>query len=62
MSWSTIVATSAAEFDFWHSINDSPSFHGAVIYFAIPLVLVCINAFSIEVCLSEASSREDLPP
>ena len=49
MSWSTIIATSAGEFAYWTSVKDNQSFHGLVIYLAIPFVLVCINAFSIEV-------------
>lgn len=49
MSWSTIIATSAGEFAYWTSVKDNQSFHGLVIYLAIPFILVCINAFSIEV-------------
>ncbi|KAJ5133678.1 uncharacterized protein N7443_004698 [Penicillium atrosanguineum] len=49
MSWSTIIATSAGEFAYWDSVKDNQSFHGLVIYLAIPFVLVCINAFSIEI-------------
>lgn len=59
MSWSTIIATSAGEFNYWKSVQDSESFAGAVIYLAIPLVLVFINAFSIEVRSSEKCRRQD---
>lgn len=49
MSFSTLVATSAAEFTFWDYFNDRPVIQGCIIYFGIPLVLVIINAIKIEV-------------
>lgn len=51
MSFSTLVATSAAEFNFWPSISESPVIQGLIIYLLIPLILVFINAVRIEVCL-----------
>ncbi|KAJ5685593.1 hypothetical protein N7455_010720 [Penicillium solitum] len=49
MSFSTLVATSAAEFTFWDYFNDRPVIQGCIIYFGIPLVLVIINAIKIEI-------------
>ncbi|KGO36020.1 Amino acid/polyamine transporter I [Penicillium expansum] len=49
MSFSTLVATSAAEFNFWDYINEQPALQGCIIYFTIPLVLVLINAIRIEI-------------
>ncbi|KAJ5512550.1 hypothetical protein N7463_002102 [Penicillium fimorum] len=49
MSFSTLVATSAAEFNFWEYIRDRPVIQGLVIYLLIPLMLVCINAIRIEI-------------
>jgi amino acid transporter len=50
MSFSTLVATSAAEFNFWDYIHERPAIQGLIIYLLIPLILVCINAIRIEVC------------
>ncbi|EED20720.1 proline-specific permease, putative [Talaromyces stipitatus ATCC 10500] len=47
VSFSALVATSAAELVFWPVINDSKSFQGLVIYFAIPVALILVNALSI---------------
>jgi hypothetical protein len=52
MSFSTLVATSAAEFNFWPGINDRPVVQGLVIYLLIPLMLVFMNAVKIEVSFS----------
>ncbi|KAJ5836615.1 hypothetical protein N7447_002641 [Penicillium robsamsonii] len=49
MSFSTLVATSAAEFNFWDYIRDRPVIQGLIIYLLIPLILVCINAIRIEI-------------
>ncbi|KAJ5417089.1 uncharacterized protein N7487_000639 [Penicillium crustosum] len=49
MSFSTLVATSAAEFSFWDYFNDSPVIQGCIIYFGIPLMLVIFNAIRIEI-------------
>uniref|UniRef100_A0A093V3R3 Arginine permease n=1 Tax=Talaromyces marneffei PM1 TaxID=1077442 RepID=A0A093V3R3_TALMA len=49
VSFSALVATSAAELVFWPVVNDSKSFQGLVIYFAIPVLLILVNAFSIGV-------------
>lgn len=49
MSFSTLVATSAAEFNFWHYIQERQVIQGCVIYFGIPLILVFINAIRIEI-------------
>jgi amino acid transporter len=51
MSFSTLVATSAAEFNFWRGINDSRTIQGVVIYFLIPLTLVFLNTMRIQVGL-----------
>jgi amino acid transporter len=50
MSFSTLVATSAAEFNFWDYIHERPAIQGLIIYLLIPLIIVCINAIRIEVC------------
>lgn len=49
MSFSTLLATSAAEFNFWPGIKDSTGIHAGILYLLIPLTLVCANAFKIEV-------------
>ncbi|QQK43244.1 Amino acid/polyamine transporter I [Penicillium digitatum] len=49
MSFSTLVATSAAEFNFWDYIHERPALQGGVLYFGIPLMLVFINAIRIEI-------------
>ncbi|OQE39860.1 hypothetical protein PENCOP_c006G04402 [Penicillium coprophilum] len=49
MSFSTLVATSAAEFNFWDYIHERPLIQGLIIYLLIPLVLVCINTVRIEI-------------
>lgn len=51
MSFSTLVATSAAEFNFWPGISERPIIQGLIIYLLIPLILVFINAVRIEVHL-----------
>lgn len=50
VSFSALVATSAAELVFCPVVNDSKSFQGLVIYFAIPVLLILVNALSISVC------------
>ncbi|PCH02419.1 Amino acid/polyamine transporter I [Penicillium occitanis (nom. inval.)] len=47
VSFSALVATSAAELVFWPVVDDSKSFQGLVIYFAIPVFLIVVNYFSI---------------
>jgi amino acid transporter len=49
MSFSTLLATSAAEFNFWPSISNSTGIHAGILYLLIPLIIVCANAFKIEV-------------
>ncbi|KAJ6185847.1 hypothetical protein N7519_007148 [Penicillium mononematosum] len=49
MSFSTLVATSAAEFNFWDYIHERPAIQGLIIYLLIPLIIVCINAIRIEI-------------
>ena len=49
MSFSTLLATSAAEFNFWPGISNSTGIHAGILYLLIPLILVCANAFKIEV-------------
>lgn len=49
MSFSTLLATSAAEFDFWPGISDSTGIHAGILFILIPVILVCANAFKIEV-------------
>lgn len=51
VSFSALVATSAAELVFWPVVDDSKSFQGLVIYFAIPVFLIVVNYFSIGVRL-----------
>jgi hypothetical protein len=50
ISFSALVATSAAEFVYWPAIYNNKSFQGLVIYFAIPLCVILINSFGIGVC------------
>lgn len=59
MSFSTLLATSAAEFNFWPGINDSTGIHAGILYLLIPLILVCANAFKIEVRLNYSLGKFD---
>ncbi|KAJ5899208.1 proline-specific permease [Penicillium taxi] len=45
----TLIATSAAEFNFWDGLKDNKAFHGAVVYCLIPITIVGINAFRVEI-------------
>jgi amino acid transporter len=55
MSFSTLIATSAAEFNFWPSIQGNTGIHAGILYLLIPLVLVCANSLKIEVRSSFSS-------
>jgi amino acid transporter len=49
MSFSTLIATSAAEFNFWPSIQESTGIHAGILYLLIPVAIVCANSLEIEV-------------
>ena len=51
MSFATLLATAAAEFNLWPGVNGSIGIQGSILYLLIPLTLVCANAFKIEVRL-----------
>lgn len=59
VSFSALVATSAAELVFWPVVDDSKSFQGLVIYFAIPVCLILVNAFKISVSFYLSLSDRD---
>lgn len=48
-SFSALVATSAAELVFWPVVDNSKSFQGLVIYFAIPVCLILVNSVKISI-------------
>lgn len=48
MSFSTLLATLAAEFDYW-SAFESRGVHAGVIFLAVPITLVVVNMLRIEV-------------
>ncbi|KAJ5765988.1 uncharacterized protein N7511_003604 [Penicillium nucicola] len=48
LSFSTLIATSAAEFNYWRGINENLTIQGLVIYFLIPFILVLINTLRIK--------------
>lgn len=48
MSFSTLLATLAAEFDYW-SAFESRGVHAGVIFLAVPITLVAVNMLRIEV-------------
>ncbi|KND92785.1 Arginine permease [Tolypocladium ophioglossoides CBS 100239] len=47
ISFSALIATSAAEIHFW--INGNKAFDGGVVYFLIPLVLIYLNSFRVDI-------------
>ena len=47
VSFSALVATSAAEIHYW--INGNKAFDGGVVYFLIPLILICVNSLRVDV-------------
>ncbi|KAK3693398.1 amino acid transporter [Podospora appendiculata] len=49
VSFSALIAVASAEFDFWPGFQDKPGVQGGVIYLCIPLALVLVNAFRIEI-------------
>ncbi|KAK3335231.1 amino acid transporter [Cercophora scortea] len=49
VSFSALIAVASAEFDFWPGFQDKPGVQGGVIYLCIPLLLVLVNAFRIEI-------------
>lgn len=51
VSFSALIATSAAEFGFWPGISGNSGISGGIIYLCIPLCLVLINALEVEVSL-----------
>lgn len=48
MSFSTLLATLAAEFDYW-SAFESRGVHAGLIFLAVPVTLVAVNMLKIEV-------------
>ncbi|KAH8697603.1 putative proline-specific permease [Talaromyces proteolyticus] len=48
VSFSALIATSAAEFGFWPGVNGNTGIYGGIIYLCIPLSLVFFNALGIE--------------
>ncbi|KAJ5734610.1 proline-specific permease [Penicillium manginii] len=53
ISFSTLIATSAAEFNFWPSIQESTGIHAGILYLLIPVAIVCANSLEIELILIE---------
>lgn len=49
VSFSALVATSAAEIHFW--ITGNKAFDGGVVYFLIPVILIGLNSFRVDVSL-----------
>ncbi|RDW83665.1 Amino acid transporter [Aspergillus mulundensis] len=49
VSFGALIATLAAEVDFWTGADGSKALDGVVIYFLVPLILVLVNATGIEV-------------
>ncbi|KAL4905103.1 hypothetical protein BDW74DRAFT_19060 [Aspergillus multicolor] len=49
VSFGALVATLAAEVDFWTGADGSKALDGVVVYFLVPLILVLVNATGIEV-------------
>lgn len=49
MSFGALIATLAAEVDFWTAANASKAIDGIVIYTIVPAILVLINSAGIEV-------------
>ncbi|GJN78914.1 hypothetical protein PLIIFM63780_002425 [Purpureocillium lilacinum] len=47
VSFSALVATSAAEIHYW--INGNKAFDGGVVYFLIPLILICVNSLRVDI-------------
>ncbi|KAL3437019.1 amino acid permease-domain-containing protein [Aspergillus tetrazonus] len=48
VSFGALIATLAAEVDFWTGADGTKAIDGAVIYFLVPFILVLINATGIE--------------
>lgn len=48
MSFSTLLATLAAEFDYW-SAFESRGVHAGLVFLAVPITLVAVNMLRIEV-------------
>lgn len=49
VSFSALIAISAAELVYWPVVDNSKTFQGLVIYFIIPVTLILINSLSIGV-------------
>lgn len=60
MSFSTLLATSAAEFNFWPGINGNTGIHAGILYLLIPLVLIFANSLKIEVRFTPSPHRFQL--
>lgn len=56
MSFSTLLATLAAEFNFWHGL-DTRTFHGLVAFSAVAIILTTLNLFKIQVSIAIAPVR-----
>jgi hypothetical protein len=52
-----LIATLAAEVDFWTGSGGNKAIDGGVIYLAIPLLLVAINAINVQVWDCSASAN-----
>jgi hypothetical protein len=50
VAFGALIATLAAEFDFWTGTGGNKVLDGSVIYLAIPLLLVATNALGVKVC------------
>jgi amino acid transporter len=48
MSFSSLLATLAAEFDYWHAF-ESRGVHAGFVFLAVPVTLVAVNMLRIEV-------------
>jgi amino acid transporter len=49
VSFGALIATLAAEVDFWTGADGTKAIDGVVIYFLVPFILALINATGIEV-------------
>jgi len=49
VSFAALIATTAALFDFWPGVKNNREIDGGIVYFLLPLVLVGVNTFGIQV-------------